>query len=345
MKKIPVLLLLLCLLACESNKSKAGRFYLMGNEALGAGDYKEAIRLYTEAIRKSAELKEVWNNRGVAHYREGRYTEAIRDYTHAIRQIDARFADAWRNRADAHYKAAQYEEALKDLQFLQQIWPDSAFVHFKKGLVLMAQKQYLKAVESFKELLKTDSAHVEAMINIANGFYLYGAMKAGKFFEQAGRYLQKAEKLNPAQGEIYNTRALMKIYAKDYKTALAQVNKALETDINNAYYRNNRGFIYLMTGRADEAEKDINFSIKADPQNGWAYRNKGIFYFVKEKYEAALRNLEQAGLYDDAIPLLHYYRGATLLKLGRKDEACAELQKSTDVYEGEGRGLFEQNCD
>lgn len=344
MKKIPALFMLLCLLACESNQSKAGRFYLMGNEALRAGDYKEAIRLYTEAIRKSAELKEAWNNRGVAHYREGHYTEAISDYTHAIRQIDARFADAWRNRADAHYKVAQYEEALKDLQFLQQIWPDSAFVHFKKGLVLMAQKQYLNAVESFKESLKRDSAHVEAMINIANGFYLYGAMRGGQFFDQAERYLQKAEKPDSARGEIYNTRALMKIYAKDYKAALVQVNKALETDINNAYYRNNRGFIYLMTGRVDEAEKDINFSIKADPENGWAYRNKGIFYFVKEKYEAALRNLKQAGLYDDAIPLLHYYRAATLLKLNRRDEACAELQKSTAVYEHEGRHLFEQNC-
>lgn len=343
MKKILSLLLLLCLLACESNKSKAGRFYLMGNEALGAGDYKEAIRLYTEAIRKSAELKEAWNNRGVAHYREGHYTEAISDYTHAI-GLDAHFYDALRNRADAHYKAVQYEEALKDLQFLQQIWPDSAFVHFKKGLVLMARKQYLNAVESFKESLKRDAAHVEAMINIANGFYLYGAMKGGKFFDQAEHYLQKAEKPDSARGEIYNTRALMKIYTKDYKTALAQVNKALETDVNNAYYRNNRGFIYLMTGRADEAEKDINFSIKADPENGWAYRNKGIFYFIKEKYEAALRNLEQAYLYDEAIPLLHYYRGATLLKLGRKDEACAELQKITDVYEAEGRGLFEQNC-
>lgn len=343
MKKIPALLLLLCLLACESNKSKAGRFYLMGNEALGAGDYKEAIRLYTEAIRKSAELKEAWNNRGVAHYRGGQYTEAISDYTHAI-GLDTHFHDALRNRADAHYKAAQYEEALKDLQFLQQTWPDSAFVYFKKGLVLIGQKQYLRAVESFKESLKRDSAHVEAMINIANGFYLYGARRGGQFFEQADRYLQKAEKLDSGQGEIYNTRALMKIYAKDYKAALVQVNKALETDVGNAYYRNNRGFIYLMTGRVDEAEKDINFSIKADPENGWAYRNKGIFYFVKEKYKAALRNLEQAGLYDEAIPLLYYYRAATLLKLGRKDEACAELQKSTDVYEHEGRQLFEQNC-
>ena len=79
MKKVLGLFLLCALMARESAQDKAGRFYLMGNEELQAGNYQEAIRLYTESIDKDPSFKEVWNNRGVAYYKEGQYTKAIND--------------------------------------------------------------------------------------------------------------------------------------------------------------------------------------------------------------------------------------------------------------------------
>ena len=65
---------------------------------------------------------------------------------------------------------------------------------------------------------------------------------------------------------------------------------------------------------------------------------------MNENYDAALRNVEQAGLYDADIPLLNYYWGATLVALGRTKEACPKLRISVDAFENEGRGLFEQHC-
>lgn len=344
MKKMLGLLLLCALMACESAEDKAGRFYLMGNEALTAGNYKEAIRLYTESIDKYPELKQVWNNRGVAYYKDRQYTNAINDFNHALLKLDAYFFDAWRNRADAHYDAGMYAEAMKDLIFLGEAWPDSAFVHFKSGLVLIGQKNYRNAVNAFRKAVQKDSSDVESLINLANAFYLYGTTRGGAYFNEVEKHLIMAEKIDPSQGEIYNTRALMNVYSKDYDEALVQVNLAIETEVNNPYFNNNRGFIYLMTGKLDEAEQDINLAIKGDPQNGWAYRNKGMFYYMTENFEAAQRNFTQAALYDDAIPLMHYYWGATLLKLDQKEEACEKLKISVDAFENEGRDLFEANC-
>ena len=344
MKKVLGIFMLVLLMACESDEDKAGRFYLMGNEELQAGNYKEAIRLYSESIDKHPEFIQVWNNRGVAYYKDKQYTQAINDYTHAIREIDAYYFDAWRNRADAHYEAAMYEEAMKDLLFLGEAWPDSAFVHFKAGLVFTASKNYRNAVNAFRKSLKIEPNNVEALINMGNAFYLYSTVTGGRYINSAEEHLTKAEQLDPEQPEIYNTRALISIYLNDYKDALEQVNKALELDVNNPYFNNNRGFIYLMTDELDKAEQDINLAIKGDPQNGWAYRNKGIFYFRKENFEAALRNFKQAALYDESIPKLHYYWGSTLLKLGQKEEACSKLRKSVDAFDNESRGLFEANC-
>ena len=336
------MVLLIC--ACESDEDKAGRFFLMGNNALNEGNYDEAARLYTEAIGKSPAMKEAWNNRGVAYYKDRKYALAINDYTHVIKQLDSYYFEAWSNRADAHYEARMYNEAMRDVDFLAEAFPDSAWVHFKGGLTLVGMKDYRRAVNAFRLSLKLDSTNVETLINYANAFYLYGTTKGGAYFNQAEVHLMKAEALDPSQPNIYNTRALMNVYSKTYDEALVQVNKALALEPNNPYFNNNRGFIYLMLGELEKAEQDINLSIKGDPQNAWAYRNRGILFVEKDDLEAAIRNFTQAALYDDSIPLLNYYWGASLLKQGKTEEGCEKLRISVDAFENEGRGLFEGNC-
>ena len=336
------MVLLIC--ACESDEDKAGRFFLMGNNALNEGNFGEAVRLYTEAIGKSPKMVDAWNNRGVAYYKDKKYVLAINDYTHAIKQIDAYYMEAWRNRLDARYAAGLYGEAMADVDFLSDAYPDSAWVHFKAGLVLVGMKDYRRAVNAFRMSVNLDSGNVEALINYANAYYLYGTTRGGVYFNQAEDNLVLAEALDPSQPNIYNTRALMNIYTKTYDEALVQVNKAIALDRNNPYFNNNRGFIYLMTDELDKAEQDINLAIKGDPQNAWAYRNRGILFSMKDDPEAAARNFKQAALYDDSIPLLNYYWGAALLKLGNTTEGCEKLRISVDAFENEGRGLFEGNC-
>lgn len=331
-------LFILLLFACESDEDKAGRFFLMGNNSLAEGNFKEAARLYTEALQKNPKMKEAFNNRGVAYFKDKKYTEAIVDYTKAIKEVDAYYFDAWRNRSDAHYAAGMHDEALKDLLFLGEAYPDSAWVDFKAGLNLVAKKDYKRAINAFDKSLDKDSLNVEAIVNKASAYYLFG------YYDRAREFLNEAEKLDPSEANIFNTRALIATDTEKYDEALMHVNKALALDINNPYFNNNRGYIHLLTGNLERAEKDINLGIKGDPQNPWAYRNKGIFYFMNDKFDAALRNFEQAGLYDGSIPKLNYYWGATLIKLNKSDEACAKLKASVDAFENDGRALYEANC-
>lgn len=331
-------LLLVLLFACSSNEDKAGRFLLMGNNSLNEGNFKEAVRLYTEALQKDPKMKEAYNNRGVAYYKDKRYSKAIVDYTKAIKEVDAYYFDAWKNRADAHYASGMHDDALKDLLFLGEVYPDSAWIDFKAGLNLVAKKDYKRAINAFNKSLKIDSTDVGTIVNKASAYYLFG------YNEEAAQFLEEARKLDPSEPNIYNTLSLIATDVGNYDEAFVQVNKALSLDLNNPYYNNNRGYIHLLTGNLEQAEQDINLGIKGDPQNSWAYRNKGIFYFMNDKMDAALRNFKQAAIYDASIPKLNYYWGATLLKLDRKDEACAKLKASVDAFENEARELYQQNC-
>jgi tetratricopeptide (TPR) repeat protein len=327
--------LLLLLFGCDSDLDKAGRFFLMGNEELNSQNYKEAIRLYTEAIAKNPQFKEAYNNRGVAYYKTLRYAEAVNDYTYAILQVDPEYNDAYRNRFEASLASGNFNRALDDAVFLRKNFSDSAYTYFYEGLALTELKRFDEAISQFNKSYELDNENVEAIVNQANAYYMSDR------FEEAKVLLQKAIGMDASEPNIYNTLSLIATQENQFEQALEFANEAIALDRLNAYFNNNRGFIYLNLGDLEKAEADINLGIKADPRNPWAYRNKAIFYFKSGNYESALRNIEQAALYDDSIPLLHYYWASILIKLGRTTEACEKLNS---VESPESNALRAQAC-
>lgn len=324
--------------ACDSDEDKAGRFFLKGNEEMKTQNYKEAIRLYTEAIAKNPQLKEAYNNRGVAFIKTQRFAEAVNDFTYAIVQIDQDYVDAYKNRFEASLASGNPKRALDDARFLNTTFPDSAFTYFYEGLALTELKRFEEAIEAFKEAQAKNPADVEAIVNQANAHYMAGNL------EMAEQLLNEAMGMDASEPRIYNTFSLIYTERGELEKALDQVNQAIKLDRLNPYFNNNRGYIYLELGQLEKAEEDINLGIKADPRNPWAYRNKAIFYYKTGSYEAALRNIEQAAEYDNGIPLLQYYWGAILLELQRTKEACEKLATSANTGEEEGVEFFNRFC-
>ena len=332
------LLVVLSIFSCESDETKGARFFIKGNEALNKGEYKEAIRFYTEAIDKFPALEDAYNNRGVAYYKSGEYFNAIQDYSKLILEMNDEHFNARGNRVDAYIASGRNEDAIRDLKWAKEYFPDSAMVDFKMGLANFGLKNYQASATNFNEAYTKDPKDVEAVVNAANAYYFMGE------FQEAEIKLQAAEALDPTEANIYNTRCMMSIEKRDYDGAVSHIEQALSFDSNNGIYLNNRGFLKLMNGEIEAGGKDIDRAIVSDPQNAWAYRNKGIYYFMKERYDDALRNFVQTARIEEDMNFLHYYWGATLLKLDKQGEACQKLEQSLERNEPEGKGLFAQNC-
>lgn len=339
MKQLLVSLLVIgFIFSCESDETKGARFFLKGNEALNKGEYKEAIRLYSEAIDKYPALEDAYNNRGVAYYKSGEYFNAIQDYSKVILEMNDEHFKARGNRVDAYIASGRNEDAIRDLRWAKEYFPDSAMVYFKMGLANFGMKDYPASAASFNQAYSKDSSNVEALVNAANADYFM------KEFQQAEIKLKAAEALDATEANIYNTRCMMAIEKRDYEAAMQHIAQALDFDGSNGIYLNNRGFLKLMKGELEAGGKDIDRAIVSDPQNAWAYRNKGIYYFLMERYDDALRNFVQTARIEEDMNFLHYYWGATLLKLDKKDEACQKLQQSMERKEPEGERLFGQYC-
>jgi tetratricopeptide (TPR) repeat protein len=337
-KNIYLVCLLIFLIGCESAQDKADRFFLKGNVALGEGRNDEAIKMYDEAISKNPKLKEAYNNKGVALYREGKLEEAIEVYYDVLVNVDAYYIDAIRNRLDALVEANRFDDVARDIGILQEIYPDSAFVDMTKGLIAVKMQNYQLARRVFSRAYKKQPNNIEPLVNIANIFYLQTN------FEWSSTMLDSAEKIDPSVHSIYNTRSMILTAEGKYDEALLQVNKALSMDSDNPYYLNNRGSTYIKMGELEKAKTDVNLSIQKDFYNGWAYRNKGILYNLENDYESAVRNFELAVKYNPGIQELHGNYGDALFQVGRKEDACSQWSISIEMFENDARESYDKYC-
>lgn len=115
---------------CEQNKAR-------GNEAFQAGEYGQAILLYSLALDKADELPDKED------IGEGRKQLFRRDFILS-------------NRAACFLKLGQHEKALEDAKRAQEIEPTNIKAIFRHGLSLHALGQYREAIPILAEAHKLE---------------------------------------------------------------------------------------------------------------------------------------------------------------------------------------------
>ena len=335
---IYLICLLIFLMGCESDQDEADRFFVKGNIALEKSKNDEAIKMYNEAIAKNPELKEAYNNKGVALYREGKLDEAIQAYSLVLSSVDPNYLDASRNRLEALVEAKRFDQMGPDLVIMDKFYPDSAFVDMTRGLIAVHRQSFGLARKFFERAISKEPGNVDPIVNIANLLYLDSK------FEWSNEMLDSAERIDPSEHSIYNTRSMILTAEGKYDEALLQVNKSLSMDQGNPFYLNNRGFTYIKMGELEKAKTDITLSIQKDFKNGWAYRNRGILFNLEKDYESAVRNFELAVKYNAGIKELHANYGDALFQVGRKEDACSQWSISIGMFENGARDSFNKYC-
>ena len=77
------------------------------------GQYDQAIKDSSEAIRLKPGYADAWYHRGLAYARKDNYDQAIKDWSEAIR-LKPDYADAWYNRGLAYGKLGNEAKAKAD---------------------------------------------------------------------------------------------------------------------------------------------------------------------------------------------------------------------------------------
>jgi len=101
---------------------------MMGNEAVKAKDYSEAVYHYTNSIKHDPNEPFTYANRSMAYLKQKIYTNAAADATKAI-ELKPGYLKAHHRRGKALSNLDRFEEAIKDFQYILEEEPDNKDVN------------------------------------------------------------------------------------------------------------------------------------------------------------------------------------------------------------------------
>jgi len=106
-------------------------------------------------------LSQILGNKWVVLYNLWRYKEAIKMYDEAI-QLNPKNSDAYYNKWIALYNLWRYKEAIKMYDKVIELNPDYVETYYKKWVVLYNLWRYKEAIKMYDKVIELKSDYVEA---------------------------------------------------------------------------------------------------------------------------------------------------------------------------------------
>jgi tetratricopeptide (TPR) repeat protein len=196
----------------------------------------------------------------------------------------------------------------------------------KQGLDFLKKKEYDKAREIIDEVLKTDSFYGYA-------YYAKALLEvAEKHDTIAIDYLCKSISINPdMNGSAYFERGKLKEKFKDYKGAIDDYTKAIETKSNYAEAYYNRANLNHKINRDEQSIKDYTSAISYGTKNkASAYNNRGASNIKLKNYRDAISDFTNA-IKNNTQSKYHKNRGIAETYINEQEEAINDFNKALEI--------------
>jgi len=127
-------------------------------------------------------------------------------------------------------------------------------------------------------------------------------------YRTAVEYFTRAIWEDPVNAELYFLRGNAKAKLKLYKEAIHNYTTAIKLDPEMEYYKN-RGLMFIETRNYSSALKDFNEALLFDSTNSTLYFNRGYTQALSGNYESAIKDYSKAISYDSTNAKVFVNRG------------------------------------
>lgn len=279
----------------------------------------------------------VYNNLAALALAENKTEEALAAFDAALQQ-DATNFTALNGLVTLYAQTNQIDKASSRLDQLLASYPNSAALHYFKGHVYAAQKDYQGAEAELRKSLELDSGYVAA-------YSALGALFTN--MKQEGRAIEEYQKIlaiRPDNPTVYTLIGMLEYSRNNYDAAIDNYRKAIEKDPNSVIAANNLAWLYAETGKGniDEALRLAQGVVQRNPNIAGFVDTLGYVYYKKKLYDLALDQLQKAVSLDEGAAraanisptaTYQYHLGLALKEKGDKDGSRRALEASLRLGE------------
>lgn len=288
--------------AIETKTTITSAYLFRADIRVEKGDLKGAIEDFTEAIKQEPEGNlNSYFLRGEARYKTGDITGAIDDYTTVIRKMPGNLL-AYYNRGAARSDVKDIDGAIEDYSKVIELSPKFAEAYFQRAIMYVIKDDYGNEIADFEKALGLNKEY-EGYI------YARGVLNNKKGdYENAAKYFELLVRNRPDFADAYDHLSHARYETDDYAGSLEALDELEQLTPGKASVCISRGLTLTKKGDADSAIAEYEKAIAIDPQNAVPYFEIGGLYRAKGDLVKAVEYYSKA-VEKDPKPVIYYTRG------------------------------------
>ena len=119
----------------------------------------------------------------------------------------------------------------------------------------------------------------------------------------------------------------------NYHRSISHFSAALDADSSFKLALKSRGAAYLKSNRPRDAIADFDRLVAMDPDNARAYHMRGLAYEKAGNFDSALADLNRSIEFNPEYGAAYYSRATLHTKMGDTDQAVADMKMVTHLSE------------
>ncbi len=222
-------------------------------------------------------------------------------------------------------KEKKYKEAIDTVKNILKTDPEIVDAYMLLGNLYYREREFEKAMESFYEVLKRKPDYNFATINIIN--CLVGLEK----FDEAEKTAADFIKRFPTDYALYMELGKIKLIKGDYDNALKMYQKALSLDPKNSEAMNKVAEILIVKKEFNKARKFLLKASKISPEGKEIYYNLAQIAEKEGNIEKAIEYYKKEIKNNPENFKAYYNLAENLREIGENNEAVKYYSKTIEV--------------
>ncbi len=180
------------------------------------------------------------------------------------------------------------------------------------------------AEEYYQKSLELDSANVQSIIGLADVYSFQGMIGVMPFDEawmKCNELVDQTLELDPNNAKAFYQKGHSAFFTEvNFSKALEFGTKAIQQNPNYAEAQQFMSFLYVLSGKTEEAKKHLNIAMGLDPLNQETLFFKAYYDYMTRNYTSAFDQLSACIEVNPANIPAHAVMTLCLLKMGEYDK-------------------------